>query len=70
MAQELRIPLKEVHCENCERRIDTGLAQMPGVLRAKASTKTNDMVVTLQGSQTDEQAIKNKLVELGYEPRG
>lgn len=70
MAQELRIPLKEVHCENCERRINTGLSQMPGVLRAKASAETNDVVVTLRGAQTDEQAIKDKLVELGYEPRG
>ena len=70
MTQELRIPLKGIHCENCERRIGTGLSQMPGVLRAQASSKTNDVVVTLQGSQTDEQAIRNKLVALGYEPHG
>lgn len=69
MAQELRIPLKEVHCENCERRINTGLEQMSGVLRAKASTKTNDVVVTLQDADTDERAIKERLVELGYEPK-
>lgn len=69
MAQELRIPLKEVHCENCERRIDTALVRLPGVLRVKSSTKTNDVVVTLQGSRTDAQAIKRRLVELGYEPR-
>lgn len=68
MAQELRIPLREVHCENCERRISSGLEQMPGVLRAKASAKTSDVVVTLQGAGTDERAIRTRLVELGYEP--
>ncbi len=67
--KELRIPLKEVHCEHCERRINSGLSQMPGVLRAQASSKTNDVVIKLQGTRTDEQALKKKLIELGYEPR-
>jgi len=67
--KELRIPLEEVHCEHCERRINAGLAQLPGVLRAQASAKTNDVVVKLQGTSTDEQTLRQKLIELGYEPR-
>jgi len=68
MAQELTISLKEIHCENCERRISAAVSQLPGVLRAQASSKTNDVVVRLQGSKTTEQDIRDKLVELGYEP--
>ncbi|MDE3074719.1 MAG: heavy-metal-associated domain-containing protein [Chloroflexota bacterium] len=69
MAEELRVPLKEVHCESCERHINEALSRLPGVLQVQASSKTKDVTVKVQGTRTDEQAIRARLMEIGFEPK-
>lgn len=69
MAQEVKIAVENIHCESCERTITRALSTLPGVLRVRASHETNVVVVQVQDSGTDEQALKAKLREVGYEPR-
>ena len=63
---------KKVHvpgigCNGCVRTIQNEVSQVPGVNSVKAELATKDVTITWSGGTTWD-AIKAKLVEIGYAP--
>ncbi len=68
MTKAVELTVREIHCADCEHRIEKGLGRLPGVLRARASRETGRVTVTVQGDATGEAEIRARLAEIGYEP--
>ena len=68
MAVTATIPVKEIHCESCEHAIRTALTQLDGVLQVSPSAKTNQVKVSYDELALNEDDLRAKLAEVGYEP--
>jgi len=55
-----------IHCEACEKRIETVLKTLPGVLQVKADHKTQNVRLTLNTSKTPVADVRAKLEAAGY----
>ena len=53
-------------CTGCENRIQNALKTIKGVKEVKASHTDKKVVVTLK-QEVDEEILKEKIVDLGYE---
>jgi len=63
---EITVLDKAIHCEGCEARIQSVLARVPGVQKAKASHKTQKVNLILDSDTVSIQEITDKLEDLGY----
>ena len=68
MTVTTNIQVGEIHCASCERTIRTALSQLDGVLQVAPSAQTNVVRVSYDELKTDEQGLRDKLREVGYEP--
>jgi len=62
--QVLEIKVANVKCNGCVANIKTGLAEMNGIESVAVDLASG--VVSINGEALDQQAIANKLAELGY----
>lgn len=69
MARNLSIEVKGIHCDGCENTIQTALGKVPGVVTVKADHQRQRVDVVVQGDGM-EQAVRDRLRDLGYEPVG
>ena len=53
-------------CESCEENIQTTASKLDGVVSVKASHVEKTTVVEYDQTITDEQTIKNKILDMGY----
>lgn len=60
----LEIKVAKVKCNGCVANIKTGLAEMNGIESVAVDLASG--VVSIDGEALDQQAIANKLAELGY----
>lgn len=59
---------QKMHCVGCETRIAYVLRQLPGVRDVRASAKTQNVLVVVDGTgPTNVEQIGERLKELGYE---
>ncbi len=65
----LHLMVDGVHCGNCIRRIERGLAAVPGVVSARLNLSTRRLVVTWKESETDAGVLVGTLARLGYGAR-
>jgi copper chaperone CopZ len=56
-----------IHCGGCENAIQMSLSQLPGVKRVKADHKTQLVEVSADVTQTDLQAVRERLEWMGYQ---
>lgn len=68
MAVTTTIEVKEIHCEGCEHVIRTALSQLNGVLSVAPSRENNQVTVSYDELALNEANLKERLVEIGYEP--
>lgn len=61
---------RKMACEGCEERVQTVLADLPGVRKVKAQARKQRVEVLFDPSQVQETAIAERLREAGYESRG
>lgn len=64
MSDTLQIQAQNIKCGGCVAAIETGLTPLPGISRVEVSIDTG--MVRVEGDGLDEQAIRDKLAELGY----
>lgn len=57
-----------MHCGNCERAVKTELEAVPGV--QLVAVDLDDKLVTVQGEELDEGALRAAIEEVGYEVAG
>jgi copper chaperone CopZ len=54
-----------MHCGNCERAVKTELAAVPGV--QAVAVDLEDKLVTVEGEELDDGALRAAIDEAGYE---
>lgn len=57
-----------ITCEGCEHRIETNLAELPGIQHVEAKGKRGKVRVVYNPFQLRQQKIEARLMELGYPP--
>lgn len=60
---------RTIHCDGCERTIERGLSQIPGVVRVEPSHETQRIQLTLDDQRASLESIQMRLRELGWESR-
>ncbi|MCX7719425.1 MAG: heavy metal translocating P-type ATPase [Candidatus Sumerlaeaceae bacterium] len=58
--------IEGMHCASCVARIEKGLARLPGVAGASVNLATREARVTFDPSMVSPQAIRARVVQLGY----
>ena len=61
------LEVKGMTCGHCEKTVEQGLQEIPGVRRAKADHTQDRVKVFFKGDAPDLEAIREKIVDLGYE---
>ncbi len=57
-------------CSHCEQTVEKGLRELPGIEKVKADHKQNQVVISFKGDTLDKEAVRKKIVDLGYEVAG
>lgn len=63
---ETVIPARRMHCDNCARNIDRNLAKAKGVERVTADATRKEVLVAYRVSETNEEALRHELEEMGF----
>lgn len=63
---EIQVLNKGIHCSGCEARIQSVLARVSGVQRAKADRKTQLVRLVLDPEKTSLADVRAKLQDIGY----
>lgn len=62
------IKIKEIHCVSCENTIRTILLRLPGVVHVAPSAEFNEVKVSHDDAKIGEPELRQRLLEVGYEP--
>ena len=67
--KELELTVQGMSCEGCEKRIQNALSLLSNVKSVKANHKTEKVDITFKTEVTEdiENAIKEKIENLGYQ---
>ncbi|MBQ8490188.1 MAG: sulfite exporter TauE/SafE family protein [Pseudobutyrivibrio sp.] len=63
------IPVKGMFCVNCEKTVKNAVKELKGVKSVSASYKNEQVWVNYDDSKVGLNAIKEKIIEAGYEPK-
>ncbi len=66
MSETLQMTAQNIKCGGCVTAIENGLKALPGIEQVAVTIDTGQ--VHIEGENLPEQAIRDKLVELGYPP--
>jgi copper chaperone CopZ len=66
MSDTLQMTAQNIKCGGCVTAIENGLKALPGVDQVEVTIDNGR--VRVEGVELSEQAIRDKLVELGYPP--
>jgi copper chaperone CopZ len=62
--EQLDIQASKIKCGGCVSAIENGLNDFAGISEVNVDVESN--IVSIKGNGLDEDAIENKLAELGY----
>ncbi|MGA1199729.1 MAG: heavy-metal-associated domain-containing protein [Candidatus Latescibacterota bacterium] len=65
-----KITVKGMSCSHCEQTVEKGLEGTEGVVKVKADSNTDSVVVYYKGNMPNMTVVRQKIVDLGYEPVG
>jgi copper chaperone CopZ len=54
-------------CSHCEQTVEKGVSLIAGVAKVKANAEGNSVAVFYKGDAPDMNAVKAKIVDLGFE---
>lgn len=66
-ARALHLMVEGVHCGGCIRRIERGLADLPGLREARMNLTTRRLAVRWEGGRERAAEVMRRLAALGYE---
>jgi P-type Cu2+ transporter len=66
-AQTLELLVRGARCAGCLRKIETGVASLPGVEAARLNLSTGRLSIAWGGDRTDPRTIVQKVIDLGYQ---
>ncbi len=65
-----KITVMGMSCAHCEQTVEKGLVGIEGVAKVKADSNANSVVVFYKGNMPNMTIVRQKIVDLGYEPVG
>lgn len=68
MTRKLEIPVEGMRCEGCARTLQLALEQLDGVRDATADFERARVQVRFDPARVDEQRLRARIQEAGYEP--
>ncbi len=63
---KISVDINGMMCANCEKHMEEAFASLDGVKKVKASSKDKNAVIVSE-TALDEETIKSKVLEQGYE---
>ena len=60
---------ERLHCEGCEQRVGHALRRLLGVQAVRASSRTQQVTVTINPGEVSPAQVQAKLEQLGYQVR-
>jgi copper chaperone len=67
MAQ-ITLSAPDISCAHCKQTIESGMRNHPGVRDVDVEVDTRHVGIDYDEEQTDEDALRDELAELGYPP--
>jgi copper chaperone CopZ len=64
---KIELTVRGLHCEGCERSLETAVRRLDGVVSAKADRPAKRLVVELLPGHADAAAIRRRVEEAGFE---
>lgn len=64
------LKVRDIDCASCEDTIRTALSRLPGVETVVPSGETNEVKVGYDEGATTEEAVRERLRDIGFEPLG
>ena len=61
------LDVQGMSCSHCEQTVVKGLQDLPGVHKVKADHERDRVEVFYKGDVPDMEAVRKKIVEMGYE---
>ncbi len=60
------LSVEGMSCAHCEHAVESGLKSVAGVTKVRADHKKGQVEVYYKGQPPDREAVRGKIVELGY----
>jgi copper chaperone len=64
------LEVEGMSCGHCEQAVEAGLKEMPGVARIRADHRTGRVTISYRDPAPDWDAVRRKIVDLGYTVKG
>jgi copper chaperone len=56
----------DISCDHCKQTIESKLGQAPGVQHVEVEVDTRHVGIDYDAEETDEDALRNEMAEIGY----
>lgn len=64
---KITLTIRGLHCEGCERSLETAVRRLDGVVAAKADRAVEQLAVEILPGRSDAAAIRQRVEEAGFE---
>jgi copper chaperone CopZ len=64
--KQVQLKVSGMDCTQCERRLETALSQVDGVVRSKADHQQGSLDVVIDPAKADEAAIRTVVTKAGF----
>ena len=64
--RDITLTAADISCEHCQKTIEGGLAEKPGVSRVAVDIASKAVHIHYDNGVTDEATLRSELDELGY----
>lgn len=64
--RQLQLKVRGMDCTHCERRLETALSHMDGVVRSKADHQKGSLSVVIDPAKANEEAIRASIEKAGF----
>ncbi len=64
--KQVKLKVSGMDCTQCERRLETALSQVDGVVRSKADHQQGSLSVVVDPAKASEEAIRAAIAKAGF----
>lgn len=65
--KQLELKVSGMDCTSCERRLETALSHVDGIVRSKADHREGSLSVVIDPARASEDAIRTSIKKAGFE---
>lgn len=64
--KQLRLKVSGMDCTSCERRLETALSRVDGVVQSKADLEEGSLSVVIDPAKASEETIRTSIQQAGF----